>query len=304
MQPISDLNNMYFFAAVVDAGGFSAAARDLDLQASKLSRRISALERELEVRLLNRNSRSVSLTDPGRAFYAQCRTVLAQVQEARDAIAQALGAPKGLVRISCPPGLLHAGVSSMIARFLANNPTIEIALEVTNRAVDVLDEGFDISIRVRRPPLEDSDLAMRTLSMSQFVLVASPQLVKACGPVATLEDLSAYPTLAIASASGRYTWQCTGPDGATRTLAHRPRLATDDLITLRDAALESIGATHLPRLMVVREIASGQLVHLLPAWTTQTSVVHAVFPSRKGMLPAVRMVLDALADGFREAHFE
>lgn len=304
MQPLSDLNNMYFFAAVVDAGGFSAAARDLGLQASKLSRRISALEQELEVRLLNRNSRSISLTEPGRAFYAHCRRVLGEAQAARDTITQALGTPKGLVRISCPPGLLHAGVSRLLARFLAKNPTIEISLEVTNRRVDVLEEGFDISIRVRRPPLEDSDLAMRTLSMSQFVLVASPNLVKDCGPVKTLEDLDAYPTLAISSASGRYTWQFTAPDGTTRTITLRPRLATDDLITLRDATLEGIGATHLPRLMVTREIANGQLVHLLPEWTTQTGVVHAVFPSRKGMLPAVRTLLDALADGFRDAHFE
>src|ERR1700754_474573 len=99
MRPISDLNNMYFFAAVVDAGGFSAAARELGLQTSKLSRRIAALERELEIRLLNRNSRSVSLTESGKAFYAHCRTVLAEVQSARDNISQSLGAPKGLVRI-------------------------------------------------------------------------------------------------------------------------------------------------------------------------------------------------------------
>ena len=304
MPPLSDLNNMYFFAAVVDAGGFSSAARDLGLQASKLSRRISALEQELGVRLLNRNSRSISLTEAGRAFHAHCRTVLGEAQAARDTITQALGAPKGLVRVSCPPGLLHAGVSRLLSRFLAKNPEIQISLEVTNRRVDVLEEGLDIAIRVRRPPLEDSDLAMRTLSMSQFVLVASPNLVRDCGPVATLEDLAAYPTLAIASASGRYTWQSTGPDGTTRTVTHVPRLATDDLITLRDAALEGIGATHLPRMMVTEEIAKGQLVHLLPGWTTQTGVVHAVFPSRKGMLPAVRMLLDALADGFHESHFE
>lgn len=304
MQPLSDLNNMYFFAAVVDAGGFSAAARDLGLQASKLSRRISALERELEVRLLNRNSRSLSLTEPGRAFYAHCRTVLGEAQAARDTITQALGTPKGLVRISCPPGLLHAGVSRLLARFLAQHPTIDISVEVTNRRVDVLEEGFDISIRVRRPPLEDSELAMRTLSMSQFVILASPNLVRDCGPVNTLEDLSAYPTLAISNASGRYTWQATAPDGTPRSFTHLPRLATDDLITLRDAALEGIGAAQLPKLMVTQEIANGQLVDLLPGWTTHTGVVHAVFPSRKGMLPAVRMLLDALADGFREAHFE
>src|ERR1700754_4708203 len=131
MRPISDLNNMYFFAAVVDAGGFSAAARDLGLQASKLSRRISALEGELEVRLLNRNSRSVSLTEPGKAFHAHCRAVLAEAQAARDMITQALDTPKGLVRIGCPPGLLQDGVSAFLTRFLAKNPGIDISLDAT-----------------------------------------------------------------------------------------------------------------------------------------------------------------------------
>jgi len=115
MQPLNDLNNMFFFAAVVDAAGFSAAARDLGLQASKLSRRISTLEQELGVRLLNRNSRSISLTEAGRAFYAHCRVVLAEVQAARDTINQALGTPKGLVRLRCPIGLLHSASALTIS---------------------------------------------------------------------------------------------------------------------------------------------------------------------------------------------
>jgi DNA-binding transcriptional LysR family regulator len=304
MQPISDLNNMYFFVAVVDAGGFSAAARDLDLQASKLSRRISALERELDVRLLNRNSRSISLTESGKAFYGHSRSVLAEAQAARDTISQSLATAKGLVRISCPPGLLHGGVSVLLGRILAKHPGIELSVEATNRRVDVLEEGFDVALRVRLPPLEDSDLAMRTLAMSSFVLVAAPSLVKQFGPVRSVEDLAPYPTLAMANASGRYTWQFTAQDGTTRSITHRPRLATDDLITLRDAALDGIGATHLPKRMVYQEIEDGRLAHLLPEWTTQTGVVHAVFPSRKGMLPAVRTLLDALAEGFREAQFQ
>ncbi|HVZ45751.1 MAG TPA: LysR substrate-binding domain-containing protein [Ramlibacter sp.] len=304
MQPIGDLNNMYFFAAVVDAGGFSAAARDLGLQASKLSRRISALERELEVRLLNRNSRSISLTESGKAFHAHCRAVLAEAQAARDTISQALATPRGLVRMSCPPGLLHGGVSVILGQMLAKNPGMELLIEATNRKVDVLEEGFDVALRVRLPPLEDSDLAMRTLAMSQFVLVAAPDLVMRFGPVSTIEDLAPYPTLAMSSSSGRYMWQFTAQDGTTRSITHRPRLATDDLISLRDAALEGIGATHLPKRMVYQEIASGRLAHLLPQWTTQAGVVHAVFPSRKGMVPAVRTLLDALAEGFREAQFQ
>ena len=144
---------------------------------------------------------------------------------------------------------------------------------------------------------------MRTLAMSEFVLVASPKLFEQHGPVDSVEDLGAYPTLAMTHPSGRYKWQFTAQDGTTRSITHRPRLTTDDLITLRDAAFEGIGATHLPKQMVHKEIERGQLVRLLPEWTTQTGVVHAVFATRKGMLPAVRALLDALAEDFREAQF-
>jgi DNA-binding transcriptional LysR family regulator len=304
MQPLNDLNNMYFFASVVDAGGFSAAARDLGLQASALSRRISALEQELEVRLLNRNSRSISLTEPGKAFLAHCRAVLAEAHAARDTINQALEIPKGLVRMSCPIGLLHSGVSGFLARFLEKNPRVDIFVDATNRRVDVLEEGYDISLRVRRPPLENSALAMRTLAMAPFALVASPWLVKQFGPVKAVEDLNEYPTVAITTAGERHTWQFTAPDATKRTITPRPRLMTEDLVTLRDSVLAGIGAAHLPKRLVHQELASGELVQLLPDWTTQTRVIHAVFPSRKGILPAVRILLDALAEDFREGRID
>ena len=136
--------------------------------------------------------------------------------------------------------------------------------------------------------------------MSQFALVASPWLVKQFGPVRAVEDLNAYPMLAITTASERCTWRITAPDGTTRTISSRPRLVTEDFVTLRDAALAGVGAAHLPKRVVRQEIASGELVHLLPEWTTQTGVIHAVFPSRKGTLPAVQTLLDALAEDFRE----
>src|SRR4029077_18735487 len=199
MTPIQDLNNLYFFAKVVDSGSYTAAAKALGLQTSKLSRRIAALETELGVRLINRTTRRLSLTEAGKTFHRHCLALLDEAQAAKDAMSQMLASPQGLVRISCPTGLLQRGVADSLAHFLARHPSVRIALDATNRRVDVVDEGLDIALRVRRPPLEDSDLAMRVLRSDEMILVASPELTAAHGEPRTLDDVASMPTLSMAS---------------------------------------------------------------------------------------------------------
>ena len=162
MDPFQDLNNLYFFARVVDFGSYTAAAEALGLQTSKLSRRVRALESELGVCLLNRTTRKLSPTEAGKAFHRHCVALIAEAQAAKDSINQTLSSPRGVVRVSCPTGLLQGGVADILARYLCAHPQVRIALEATNRRVDVVDEGIDIAIRVREPPLDDSDLAMRS----------------------------------------------------------------------------------------------------------------------------------------------
>src|ERR1700747_2464739 len=185
MTPVRDFNNLYFFAKVVDCGSYTAAAKALGLQTSKLSRRIAALEGELGVRLINRTTRRLSLTEAGKTFHRHCLALLDEAQAAKDAMSQLLGSPQGLVRISCPTGLLQGGVADVIARFLATHPRVRVALDATNRRV-VVDEGLDIAMRVRKPPLEDSDLAMRIFGPDEMILVASPEFIAAHGEPHTL----------------------------------------------------------------------------------------------------------------------
>src|SRR5258706_14411797 len=158
MTPVRDLNDLYFFAKVADFDSYPAAAKALGLQTSKLSRRIAALESELVVRLINRTTRRLSLTEAGKRFHRHCMALLNEAQAAKDAMSQILASPQGVVRLSCPTGLLQAGVADLLVRFLAKHPRVRIALDATNRRVDVVDEGLDIAMRVRKPPLEDSDL--------------------------------------------------------------------------------------------------------------------------------------------------
>jgi DNA-binding transcriptional LysR family regulator len=299
MSPVQDLNNLYFSAKVVDFGSYTAAAKALGLQTSKLSRRIAALETELGVRLINRTTRHLSLTEAGKTFHRHCLALLDEAQAAKDAMSQILSSPQGLVRISCPTGLLQGGVADVLARFLAEHPRVRIALDATNRRVDVVDEGLDIAMRVRKPPLEDSDLAMRTFGPDEMILVASPKLVAAHGEPQTLDDIARMPTLSMASTDERSTWRFLGMNGEPAELTHSPRLCTDDLFTLRRAALQGIGAVLVPHLFVANDLATGALVRLLPSLKAHTGIMHAVFPSRRGMIPAVRALLDLLSETVR-----
>src|SRR5258705_3727475 len=299
MTPIQDLNNLYFFAKVVDFGSYTAAAKALGLQTSKLSRRIAALETELGVRLINRTTRRLSLTEADKTFHRHCLALLDEAQGAKDAMNQILASPQGLVRISCPAGLLQGGVADILMRFLAKHPRVRIALDATSRRVDVVDEGLDIALRVRKPPLEDSDLAMRAFGPDEVILVASPELIAAHGEPKTLDDVARMPTLSMASADERSTWRFLGADGKPAELTHSPRLRTDDLFTLRRAALQGIGAALVPRLLVASDLEGGALVRLLPSLKAHVGIVHAVFPSRRGMVPAVRALLDSLSETVR-----
>jgi DNA-binding transcriptional LysR family regulator len=296
MTPVQDLNNLYFFAQVVDFGSYTAAAKALGLQTSKLSRRIAALETELGVRLINRTTRRLSLTEAGKTFHRHCLALLDEAQAARDAMSQLLASPQGLVRISCPTGLLQGGIAHILARFLAKHPQVRIVLDATNRRVDVIDEGLDIALRVRRPPLEDSDLAMRAFGADEPILVASPKLIEALGEPQTLEDVARMPTLSMTSIDERATWRFRDSNGAPAELTHAPRFSTDDLFTLRCAALQGIGVAFVPHLLVADDIENRTLVRLLPALKAQAGIIHAVFPSRRGMVPAVRALLDFLSE--------
>jgi len=290
-----DLNNLYFFAQVVDCGGFSAAADRTGLQTSKLSRRVTDLEKELDVRLLNRTTRRISLTEAGKTFYDHCIAMIAEAQAGRDAISQVIATPRGIVRMSCPPGLLHSGLAAVIGDFLAQHADVQVQVEATNRRVDVIEEGIDIAIRIRIPPLEDSTLAMRQLCPSRFHLVASPALLKRISTPKEIEAVAELPTVGMAVA-GKHIWRFLHKDGRKAEVRYTPRLITDEFQTLRLAALAGVGIAFLPDLLIADDLASGKLVKVLPDWSVPEHVVHAVFASRRGMVPAVRELLDYLSE--------
>lgn len=296
---MKNLQDMYLFAKVVEAGSFSAAARELGLQTSLLSRRVAGLERELGVRLLNRTTRKVAPTETGRGFHRHCQALVAEAEEAWASVEQTRREPRGLVRMSCPEQMLHASVGGILTRFMARHPAVRVHVEATGRRVDVIEEGFDIALRVRLPQDMDPDLVVRQLAVAQGFMVAAPALFAKLPRPRVLADLAALPTLSQTRAGEQQVWEFIGPDGARATHRHMPRLAVDDFPLLREAALAGLGVAAMPDMTVREDVAAGRLEVVLPGYSTPQGVAHAAFPSRRGMLPAVRALLDALAAEFR-----
>jgi DNA-binding transcriptional LysR family regulator len=190
----------------------------------------------------------------------------------------------------------------MIARFMSECPDVEIHLESTNRRVDVIREGFDLALRVRFPPLEESDLVMRVLADSTQRLVASPHLLDGLPRPLAPGDLNKLPSLSWGSPHREHhEWRLDGPDGTTAVIRHKPRLITEDMVALRFAALCGVGVTQFPTMLVADDLAAGSLVDVIPDWAPSSGIIHAVFPSRRGLLPSVRALLDFLAAQYAAA---
>lgn len=291
---------MVLFAKVVEHGSYSAAARALGLQTSKLSRRVSDLEQQLGVRLLQRTTRKVSVTEIGQAFYQHCAALEAEARAAQETIDRTRSVPQGAVRMSCPISIIHNYVSPIIARYQTRNPLVQVHLEMTNRRVDVVEEGLDIALRVRTLPLAPTNLAMRALGYSTPMLVGSPQLLKKLGRPKTPAYLADMPTVTMSASGEKYVWEFRGPDGLPVSVSISPRLVTDSFDSLRDAAVAGVGVAYIPQFVAQPAVKSGALEVMLPNYSMPPGLIHAVFPSRRGMVPAVRLLIDALAEGFQE----
>ncbi|MBV7554633.1 LysR family transcriptional regulator [Pseudomonas sp. PDM28] len=295
---VEDLNTLYYFTQVVEHHGFAAAGRALDMPKSKLSRRIAELEERLGVRLLHRTSRHCSLTEIGQAYYQRCLAMRVEAESAAELIERNRSEPQGIVRISCPTALLNTWVGPMLTRYMLKYPLVEVFIESTNRRVDLIHEGFDIALRVRFPPLENTDMVMKVLGNSTQSVVGSPAFLSRLSTPASPADLSGLPSLHWGAAQREYQWELFGADGSTAMIRHAPRMVTDDLLALRHAAVAGIGIVHLPSVVVRDEIAAGQLVELVPGWAPKSGVIHAIFPSRRGLLPSVRTLIDFLGEEF------
>ncbi|HEY9399884.1 MAG TPA: LysR substrate-binding domain-containing protein [Luteimonas sp.] len=293
---MQDLNDLYYFAMVVDHGGFAAAERALGIPKSRLSRRITQLESDLGVRLLQRSTRRFSVTDVGNSVYRHAQTMLAEAQAARDVVERLSAEPRGIVRVSIPVGLAQQQMPALLPEFLARYPQVRLQLHVSNRRVDLINEGFDVAMRVRSRLDDDGGLVMRSFGEIQELLVASPKYLNGMGRPSDPDELAEHVTLSMSEDEVRQRWELHGPEGEVRRIELKPRVSGFDFPMLRSLAEQGVGITLLPETMCAQQVRDGTLEVVLPQWRLPQGIFHAVFASRRGMLPAVRVFIDFLVE--------
>jgi DNA-binding transcriptional LysR family regulator len=290
------LDDLYYYAKVVEYGGYAKAARALQIPKSRLSRHVSALEGRLGVRLLNRSTRRFVVTDVGQEVRRHALAMLAEADAAMEAVEFARSEPRGLIKASCPIDLAQTAMTRFIPEFLARYPSVRVTLHSSNRRVDVINEGFDVAFRVRAKPTGEDGLVMRTFGHSRQLLVATRQYLDQHGRPQRPEELSQHVTLSFETEPERQTWDLQDPSGAPVRVEHSPRLMCHDFPLIRNAVLAGMGVALLPETVIRTDLQNGSVEQVLPAWTLPVGIFHIVFPTRRGLLPSVRAFIDFMAE--------
>jgi DNA-binding transcriptional LysR family regulator len=293
---MKNLNDMLYFAQVVDSGSFAAAARALGMPQSTLSRRVADLETALGVRLLERTTRKLALTKIGETYHGHCAALKQSAQAAQDAIHIARAEPCGIVKVCCPISLAQTMVRPVLPEFLRGYPKVRIEMLVTNAAFEPMEQGIDVALRLRASLADSGGHIVKQFGRLATRLVASPALLQGNDALRSREALNRLPSVAMSTVEGWATVNMAGPGGAPFDLRHQPCCAADDYDTLKHLILDGIGIGVLPAYLCVAELGNGCLVDALPGWAPVPEIFHAVFPSRRGMAPAVRALLDFLAE--------
>jgi DNA-binding transcriptional LysR family regulator len=284
------------FVRVAECGSFSKAAERLHSSKSVVSRQIGALETELGARLLHRTTRALTLTEAGRSYFERAARILADLAEANAAVGQLQTAPRGRLRVSAPMSFGYLHLAPALPDFLGRYPDVELELVMNDRNVDLVDEGFDMAVRIGT--LEDSSLVARKLAPMRRTVFASPAYLQARGTPASPDDLKAHECLCYSNLGLSQEWRFVRPDGRPWPVEVHGRLHANNGDALRAAALRGFGLAVLPSFFVGRDLQSGALVSVLEEFMPQDSALYAVYPHARHLSPKVRAFVDFLAEGF------
>lgn len=286
------LLSMKVFAAVVDGGSFAAAAARLDTSRAMASKQVQKLEEHLGTRLLNRTTRKLSLTETGRAFYERSVQIVSDVEEAEQIAGQMTRAPRGELKVTVPLSYGQHRLAPIIAEYSRHYPDVRINISLSDRKVDLVEEGFDLAIRIGSLP--QSDLIARKIGGARNLVCASPAYLARAGTPATPADLSAHPCLGYTLTGTGTEWRLEGP-GATVSVPVSGPIKADNGDMLRLAAVNGCGIIFQPQFIVAGDLAAGRLVRVLPEWQSGELGIYAVYPSRKHLSAKVRTFVDFLA---------
>jgi DNA-binding transcriptional LysR family regulator len=293
-----NLNDLVLFAAAVEHGGFAAASRRLGLPKSTISKRVAELEDALSARLIHRTSRAFALTELGRDFYEHARAALIEAEAAEAIVRRRQAEPSGTVRISASVPAAQLYLATHLPRLARAYPKLQVQLDVTDRFVDVLQEGVDIAVRSHFAPLPDSGLVQRPVMVEPIILVAAPGYLDQHGTPQLPAELQDH--LGLLTAPSASTWRLLDAQGERAEVSPQRALVANESAVLVAAAIAALGIVCLPERMCRDAIASSQLVRVLPEWNAGTVTTTLVMPHRRGQLPAVRATVDFLVECFRE----
>ena len=287
-----DLNAAFIFTQVVGAGSFRLASAQLGIPKSNVSRKVAELEAYLGARLLQRTTRSLSLTDAGQAFMAQAESAIAYMQAAEYAVTAIQAEPRGRIRISAPNLLAHTLLPPILSDFMDAHPQVELLMQLTNRHVDLINERIDVAIRVGS--LEDSSLVATTIGQASMVLVASPAYLQVHGTPQHPQELADHPCLvfALQEAANQTVWQMGKGRIACEVVVKNRPLICDDMNVILQMAVLGRGIARLPQTLVAGECAQKRLVEILPGWAKDAAPLQLVYPNAKHLLPATRAFID------------
>jgi DNA-binding transcriptional LysR family regulator len=293
-RSLDDLSAMAVFLRVVETGSFTAAARSLSTTTSAVSKRVARLEERLEVRLLERTTRSLAPTEAGLVFSERCARILRDVDDARLAVTELGSSPRGTLRVSALTALGDEHLGPLLAAFAAEYPDLRLDVDLSDRRVNLVEEGFDLALRgMELGALPDSSLVVRRLALVRGVICAAPSYLARRGVPRTIEDLADHDCLHYTPIPLHREWSFKLPDG-TRSIPVRPLLQVNSAATLRAAAVAGCGLVRASRLSLGEAIRDGTLVPVLESFTTTEFGLFAVHPAGKQALPKVRAFVDFL----------
>ena len=288
-----DLNDIVVFTKVVETKSFTGAAEQLGLPKSTVSRKLAQLEERLGVRLVQRTTRKLALTDIGEAYYARCARIVADVAAAEQLVMDMQSTPRGRVRVTAPIDLSTKYLGTIISEFLAAHGDVFVELEATDRIVDLIEEGFDLAIRFGQLP--ESTLIARKLCSSGGMLVASPAYLAKRGTPTNIEELDEHDRCLFTPTPRVQSWPLVDGDDQTAYEFGRPaRFASNNVGAVYAAVLAGTGIGHMSEFMAACDIHSGRLVHVLPAWRGRSFDVHAVYPARQNLPPRLSLFIEFL----------
>jgi DNA-binding transcriptional LysR family regulator len=296
-----DLNDIVVFTKVVETKSFTGAADVLGLPKSTVSRKLAQLEERLGVRLVQRTTRKLALTEIGEAYYERCARIVSDVALAEQLVTDMQATPRGRLRITTTVDFASRFLGEIIAEFLGQHADINVELEASDRVVDLIEDGFDLAVRFG--PMTESTLIARKLCSIQLVLCASPEYLARRGTPTSIDELDEHDHVLFTPSSRNQTWTLSNGE-ATYEFGRPARLASNNLGSIVDVAKAGGGVTLISDFMIIDEVKTGRLVQVLPQWKARPTEVHVVYPARQNLPPRLTLFIDHLSKALNPPPWE